>query len=481
MTQRKAILIGLILLLLSFQVLVLVVLALFPYAPDPGLSSLNTNIYTFLAPLSTIFLLGLLYAWLIRLGTREARHSSRRFERFVQFLSEPFRTLISSIKTRSLSDAALTFKILSHPRVLLAVSLAASFLLALVPYRLDLNPTGSLIGIDSPLYVTWVNQMLARPLPQALQYSFVQGLDGSRPLLLVILYAIASLGVSPTQIIEYLPAILAPLLSLSTFIFVRFGHGSRSLAGLTALFTPFSFYLTVGLWGGYYANWLALILAYLSLTCLLVYSKTPSATKYAALYSLSIALFLTHPWTWVLITTVSLVFAVSLYKEKRRLVYVQSIIGIIATGVVLDLVKSWVFATRSVGVDVAGTFQSAGIAQLSNFWPNLVDALLYTHGGLIADWLILGLGLLAAFALRYKDPFERLIMLWTAVASIPFLVLDSYHQARIVYDLPIPVLMSVAVLYFFPHIGARTRQPGIVIALVLITVASYALQGILLL
>src|SRR6266571_7801081 len=73
MKQRQAILTGVILLVLSFQILVLVILALFPYLPDPGLSSLNNNIYTFLAPLSTIFLLGLLYAWLIKLGTRETR------------------------------------------------------------------------------------------------------------------------------------------------------------------------------------------------------------------------------------------------------------------------------------------------------------------------------------------------------------------------------------------------------------------------
>ena len=126
MTQRKAILTSVILLLLSFQVLVLVILALFPYAPDPGLSSLNNHIYTFLAPLSTIFLLGLLYAWLIKLGTREARHYSQRFEKFVQFLIEPFRTLISSVKTRSLSESARSFKILSHPRILLTISLAAT-------------------------------------------------------------------------------------------------------------------------------------------------------------------------------------------------------------------------------------------------------------------------------------------------------------------------------------------------------------------
>ena len=480
MTQRKAILTSVILLLLSFQVLVLVILALFPYAPDPGLSSLNNHIYTFLAPLSTIFLLGLLYAWLIKLGTREAGHYSRRFEKLVQFLSEPFRTLIPSVKTRSLSESARSFKILSHPRLLLAISLAVSLLLAIVPYRSDLNPTGSLIGIDSPLYVNWITQMLARPFPQALQYSFVEGLDGSRPLLLLILYAIAALGISPTQIIEYLPAVLAPLLSLSTFIFVRFGQGSPGLAGLTALFTPFSFYLTVGLWGGYYANMLALIFVFLFMTLLLAFSKSPSAPKYGLMFALSVAIFLTHPWNWILIITPCLVFAVSVWRETGHSIHLKSVTGIIVAGIVLDVLKSTIFATRTVAADVATKLPTSG--QVASFWNNLVDGLLYTHSGLLGNWIILALGLLAVFAFRVKDRFERLVILWIGVASIPLLVLDSYSQTRILYDLPIPVLMSSVLLFFLPAISARnTRWPGIVIILVLVLCANYALQGILLL
>src|SRR6266581_2653350 len=383
MTQRKAILTSVILLLLSFQVLVLVILALFPYAPDPGLSSLNNNIYTFLAPLSTVFLLGLLYAWLIKLGTREARHNSWRFERFIQFLSEPFRRLISSVNTRSLSDSAKTFKILSRPRLLLAISLATSLLLAFVPYRPDLNPTGSLVGIDSPLYVTWINQMLARPIPQALQYSFVEGLDGSRPLLLVLLYVVASIGVSPSQVIEYLPMILAPLLSLSSYAFVRYGHGSASFAGLAALFTPFTFYIPVGLWGGYYANMLALVFAYLFLTLLLLFSKSPSAPKYCGMFALSVALFLTHPWTWVLIATAGLVFALSLWRETRLTIHLKSIAGIVITGVALDVLKSTLFATRTVAADLATKLPTS--ADPFSFWVNIVDGLLYTHSGLFAN------------------------------------------------------------------------------------------------
>jgi len=480
MTQRQTISTVVILLVLSFQVLVLVILALFPYAPDPGLSSLNNHIYTFLAPLSTIFLLGLLYAWLIKLGTREAGHYSRRFEKLVQFLSEPFRTLILSVKTRSLSESARSFKILSHPRLLLAISLAVSLLLAIVPYRSDLNPTGSLIGIDSSLYVNWITQMLARPFPQALQYSFVEGLDGSRPLLLLILYAIAALGISPTQIIEYLPAVLAPLLSLSTFIFVRFGQGSPGLAGLTALFTPFSFYLTVGLWGGYYANMLALIFVFLFMTLLLAFSKSPSAPKYGLMFALSVAIFLTHPWNWILIITPCLVFAVSVWRETGHSIHLKSVTGIIVAGIVLDVLKSTIFATRTVAADVATKLPTSG--QVASFWNNLVDGLLYTHSGLLGNWIILALGLLAVFAFRVKDRFERLVILWIGVASIPLLVLDSYSQTRILYDLPIPVLMSSVLLFFLPAISARnTRWPGIVIILVLVLCANYALQGILLL
>jgi len=361
---------------------------------------------------------------------------------------------------------------------MLAISLVVSSLLAFVPYRPDLNPTGTLVGIDSPLYVTWVGQMLQRPLPQALQYSFVEGLDGSRPLLLVLLYMVASLGVSPDLIIQYLPMVLAPLLSLSSYVFVRFGQGSASIAGLTALFTPFSFYVSVGMWGGYHANMLAMIIVFLFLTCLLLFSKSPSAMMYGVMFALSVALFLTHPWTWVLIITASLVFALTVWKETGLSIHLRSIIGIITSGIVLDLLKSSIFATRTVAADLATKVPT--VEQVASFWTNLVDALLFTHGGLFGNWLILGLGLLSVFALRFRDRFERLLILWVGVASLPFLLLDSYNQARIVYDLPIPVLGSIAVLFFLPLVGTRSvRWPGLLILLLLVLSANYALQSIL--
>src|SRR5437879_235355 len=388
MTQRQAILTGVVLIVLSFQVLVLAILVFFPYLPDPGLSSINNATYLLLSPLSTIFLLELLYAWLLRIVAKEATRYSSTARSIVHFFSQPFQKVFASVRARSLSKSARTFNILSRPRLLLIISLAASILLAFVPYRPDLNPNGTLVGIDSPTYVTWISQMLARPVPQALQYSFVEGLDGSRPLLLIILYTVASLGVSPSQIIEYLPMLLAPLLALSTYAFVRFGQGNASLAGLTALFTPFTFYLPIGLWGGYYANMTALIFAYLFMTLLLLFSKSPSATKYSAMFALSVALFLTHPWTWVLIAAVGLVFALSLWRETRLSIHLKSIAGILIAGVALDVLKSTIFATRSVAADLATKLPTS--ADASSLWVKLVGGLIYTHSGLFATWIILG-------------------------------------------------------------------------------------------
>src|SRR5205809_2507773 len=480
MMRRQAIATTIVLALLAFELFVLAILAFFPYVPDPGLATLNMSIYTFLAPLSTVILLGLLYAWLVRFGTREIRRRSSRFNDFVRFLSEPFQKTASLIKSTALYESARSLKVLSYPRLMLGISLVVSVLIVFVPYRPDLNPTANLVGIDSPTYVGWVGRMLGLPLLNALQYSFVQGLDGSRPLLLVLFYLVGSAGVSPSQIIEYTPMLLAPLLSLSAYTFVRYGNGSARFAGLTALFSSVSFYSTVGLWGGYYANWLALILVYFFLTSLLVFSRSPSKVKYGTMYALSVALFLTHPWTWVLIAAVCLVFSVTLWKETRNLVHLKSITGIIATGIILDLVKSWAFSSRGVAADVATKAPNAGV--LLSFWNNLVDGLLFTHGGLLANWLVLGLGLVGVLVLRLKDWFERLLLLWVAVRSIAFVLLDSYHQARIVYDLPIPLLVSITVVSLLPRIGSRNiRWPGLVLLLLVSVSASYALQGLLLL
>lgn len=246
----RTVTIAILLILLAFELSVFGILALFPYLPDPGLTSLNERVYTFLEPLSVVLLLVLLYLWLVKLFTLQARRRSARFDSFVRFFGEPVRRIVSSLRSTSLREAAGSVKFLGYPTLMLVLGLILGVFLAFIPYRPDLNPTGRLVGVDSPSYLDWINQMLARQPDQALRYSFISGLNGSRPLLLILLYGIASTGVSTTTILECLPIFLSPLLSLSTYMFVKYGQGSPEIAGLASLFTPISFYTSVGLWGG---------------------------------------------------------------------------------------------------------------------------------------------------------------------------------------------------------------------------------------
>src|SRR5437879_12122433 len=111
MTQRQAIFTGVIMIVLSFQLLVLAILVFFPYLPDLGLSNINNDTYFLLSPLSTVFLLELLYAWLLRIVPREAARYSSTSRSITHFLSYHSANNISSVTTPSLSDSARTFKV----------------------------------------------------------------------------------------------------------------------------------------------------------------------------------------------------------------------------------------------------------------------------------------------------------------------------------------------------------------------------------
>ena len=49
----------------------------------------------------------------------------------------------------------------------------------------------------------------------------------------------------------------------------------------------------------------------------------------------------------------------------------------------------------------------------------------------------MGLAFLGGLKINFESSFERLLIFWIAVVSIPFLIVDSYDKTRIVYDLPL--------------------------------------------
>jgi hypothetical protein len=425
-----------------------------------------------ISALSPFLLIVLLYAWLARMILRSARKRSIRVNKFMQTLSEVVRGLD---KPNSSTE---NFIILRHPMLLLVIAMTVAGLLACFPYLPSFNPNGNIVGTDTPTYIEWTQQMLATPFPQAISYAFSGADRGFRPLPLILFYSIASLGVRPEQVVEFSPVIFGPLLVLSAFIFVRTGSGSSATAAITALITSFSFDVTVGIWAGYLANWLAMIIAFFFLAGFLFLEKTRRKTMLVPLILSSLALLLTHPWTWALILATTLVFALTGPRNQRRFL-TTSVIVLIAGGVVVDFAKNLVAGGTTLATDLGTKTPVFGISQLLLFWPNIYGALIIFYDGLLGNALLLGLSAIPFLVIRFQNRMENMLACWVASASVPFALLNSFHQTRLIYDLPLPPLVAMGILFLMSRAGGGILRASLILLVVLLFCANYALGAVI--
>jgi hypothetical protein len=435
---------------------------------------LDRGLFLLLAPFSPALLLGILYLRWIWTGLSLDLRRSGSVGSVVRVLREAFKPLLSATGGQPL------FRL--NPRVFLIVSLGLAVFIAYFPYRVDLNPGGVSVGLDVNLYIDWVSQMVSRSPLDALVYSFSGPGPSSRPLLLISLYVASSLlRIQPDLVLKGLPVFLAMGLVASSYLFVTLGGGGDQMAALTTILTAGSSVVTVGIWASYYANWLALIEAYLFLGVLLSSVRAASTRKRAALVSSSLALLFTHPWTWILIMVVAGVFVASHWKSEGSRPLLLSFAGILMVNIVVESVKT--LALNGFGVPAAGddlvSQMPNSLGNLLAIWPNTIDGIMLTYSGLLATAIMLGLALLYTFKLKYVDDFQRLLLSWVLVASVPFAFLSGYLQTRIIYDMPIPTLAAGGLMIVMSRIESRGPLRLFLLLAVVLLNASYALQSML--
>lgn len=322
--------------------------------------------------------------------------------------------------------------------------------------------------------------MLQRNPLDAISYAFGNASLGSRPLPLIALYSAAYLGgFHAEQVVKFFPLALGPLLVISSFFFVQKGIGNESLAGVSALLTAFSFNITVGMWASYYANWLAMAEAYLFSAFLLVYSRSRSVKSLLALTGLSLALVFTHPWTWGLITSVGIVIALVNWRKLKDRSLIGPAVALVIVGLVADILKSQFYGSTTLAADVSTKAPVFGRTQLSMFWPNTVEGVLVTYGGLLANSMLLALALISVLVMvKLRNAFELFLVSWVASVSVPFLFFDSFHQTRLLYDMPVPVLSSLGLVFVTSKIGEKRLHSFLILIFVLMFNANYAISAI---
>ena len=142
------------------------------------------------------------------------------------------------------------------------------------------------------------------------------------------------------------------------------------------------------------------------------------------------------------------------------------------------------FTLNASGTGIAGLdtiITGIDLSQLASFWPNVVATLVQYDAQLMAESVVLGLAMITIWrVLSTREGFSKLLSMWVILASLPFPFLSSLLQARIVYMLPIPILASTGTIGI-QRLGQDAMQKSLILLLVLLLIANYAISAVLIL
>ena len=377
--------------------------------------------------------------------------------------------IITKMKTKGATLVVVNFKDkVSAKRV--AIYLFLCIILAitvtLMPHLPSINPNSERLGVDTPRYVDWLNHMknqTANPIDFALKTL------ADRSLTVIILFLLTELtNADPFQIVEYSPTLFAPLLVLVTFFLTRELTGNDKISIVASLLSAISFQTLIGIYSGFYANWLALILGYSAFGLLVRCLKRPSKIGLATLGLLMIGLLFAHTYTWTIVLSIAFVFlfvlhALNYYPRKHFLLLYL----VLSSSIAVDVLKSsWTGSSTGLEADVSKGFgHGLGISQFSNRLGTLAETVQTYYGGAYANIAILGLVMYWLVRSNLRELTNIFIMISLSTALIPLFIGDWVLQSRVLYEIPfqIPAAMS---LYY---IGIKNGKM-VSIALVLITV-----------
>lgn len=363
-------------------------------------------------------------------------------------------------------------KLKTHTKIgFLLFSMIVSIVLVLIPQHPSINPDNQNIGVDTWYYVTWIGQLeRSNSLSEFVYQAFiVQGLNGDRSLSLIFLFLVYQVvGGDLVEVIEHSPIIFGPGLVLALYFLTSELVRNDKIAVIAGFLGAVSFHTLIGIYAGFYANWLALIVGYISIVFLFRYLRAGRLSDIVAFSTLLLVVLLLHAYTWTIVAAVAAIFLLTLLvlhrKRKknnnygadspfirRRIVWL--LLSGIALSVAVDVTKA--LSTGSSGglerdIEIAQT--RFGIDEFTLRWQILSTTMHDIFGGVFSNFIILLLALFWVFTSNMREPAVVFLMIYFSVGLLPLLVGSLTIQARVFYDMPIEIPAAIS-LY---HIARRT-------------------------
>src|SRR5919106_821982 len=178
------------------------------------------------------------------------------------------------------ADAHKQNKVKTQTKIgLLLLAIVLSLFLVLIPQHPLINNDNQYIGVDTGYYAGWIGELTrSKSLSDFIYQLFaVHGQSGDRPLSLLFLFSVYQIAgggnTSLAEVIEHFPLILGPGIVLAFYFLTIELTRNEKIALISAFLGAVSFHTLIGIYAGFYANWLALIVAYISIIFLFRYLR----------------------------------------------------------------------------------------------------------------------------------------------------------------------------------------------------------------
>jgi hypothetical protein len=329
--------------------------------------------------------------------------------------------------------------------VLLGTGILISIVAATYPLSPTLNPGFEPYSVDFEAYRTALGNLadqgfsasLCTP-DRVLSYAFIYAF-----------YRMSGLSVSAT--VMYLPVLLGPFLVLVTYLLGKEILKEPILAGLSSLFAATSYTITVGMFAGLYANWLANCFLVLFLCLFVRWNRTHSILTYMLMTAASLMTLLSHTYTWSLLMASALLYLVT---NMRRYMHSHTFLNglrfllFLIVNFAADLLRSHLLnAGSSYEASRSLLGSSLSIMNLLEINKNLFTTFHRYAAGFLANTPILLLSILSYSLHVGSEDFQRLLSCMLSVSTFLILFGKSVSvQSRVLYVLPFPILSVLGLL-----------------------------------
>jgi len=391
------------------------------------------------------------------------------------------------ISIKNLQEKNYAPNVLVNPKIILSIAIGVSIIFAVYPYLPTLNPDYTWRSVDDNAYQKFILDMETKSAGQGtLSDAFLGAFtvaSGDRPLTLILMYSFYLVsGLELVSAVRFFPIFLGPGLVLSTYFLVREGTKNNYYAAYAGLLTAFSHQLVVGLYAGFFANWLGMIAAYLAFLMIHRFWNKPSVINYMLVFGHSILSFLLYVYVdvYVLLTLFFflLITAIKFRMDSsalKKILILSSIFGIYAAVFAIrvhlgsvDLFEV-VFAREDVGIS---------ITEFRNRWLNFPKSMYYYVGGFLTNLALLAFTVLWLIYAKYENTFDRIILASLMAAMIPLIFGNFVLQSRLLFDLPLQIPAAIAIYRILNGGLFTSRIAKIAFALITIHIAIFTIRSL---